>query len=293
MPGTAGPEKFGESTLRFSSSDSATEIARRLQQDRLIIRATRGLCVEHPDLSQVKRILDVGCGPGGWALEVAFAYPESEVVGIDQSRAMVDYAQTQAAVQQLHNASFKEMDIAEPLAFNDNAFEIVNARFLGSQLTRDQWSCTVQEFVRVAAPGGIVRLTESDAAGMSNSAALTRLSRLYAQRLADDRHGYFPLAQADHLCITPQLDPILRQAGCVDIREQPYALNFSVGKASYSEMYQNIRVAYKMSQPLLVDAGMISQEEADELYEQMLMEMLSDNFCALWYMLAVWGYKPD
>src|SRR5215470_15992610 len=91
MPGTAGSEKFGENNLRFASFDSATEIARRLQQDRLIIRATGGLCVEHPDLSQVKHILDIGCGPGEWALELAFAYPESEVVGIDQSRSMIDY----------------------------------------------------------------------------------------------------------------------------------------------------------------------------------------------------------
>jgi ubiquinone/menaquinone biosynthesis C-methylase UbiE len=60
----------------------------------LITKGMGGLFSERSDLSGVHRILDAACGPGGWALEVAFTYPEIEVVGFDISRAMIDYARS-------------------------------------------------------------------------------------------------------------------------------------------------------------------------------------------------------
>jgi hypothetical protein len=36
-----------------------------------------------------------------------------------------------------------------------------------------------------------------------------------------------------------------------------------------------------------------TQEKADALYQQAMDEMLSEEFCALWYLLTVWGTKPQ
>ena len=63
--------------------ESGAEMARLMEQDHLFTKGMRGLFAERSDLSHIHRILDVACGPGGWALEVAFAYPEKEVVGFD------------------------------------------------------------------------------------------------------------------------------------------------------------------------------------------------------------------
>src|SRR5437764_1037657 len=81
-----------DENVYFNDPESGAEMARLLTQDRLITRGMGGLFSERSDLSGIHRILDVACGPGGWALEVAFSYAEREVVGLDVSRAMIDYS---------------------------------------------------------------------------------------------------------------------------------------------------------------------------------------------------------
>src|SRR5437763_15648517 len=114
----------------FNAPESGAEMARLLEQDRLITKGMGGLFSERSDLSGIQRILDVGCGPGGWAQEVAFAYPEVEVVGFDVSRAMINYARTRSQVQHLDNVHFYVMDARQPLDFPNNSFDLVNARFV-------------------------------------------------------------------------------------------------------------------------------------------------------------------
>src|SRR5437588_1520651 len=103
--------------IYFNDPESGAEMARLLNQDRLITKGMGGLFAERSDLSGIHRILDVGCGPGGWALEVAFTYPEIEVVGLDISEAMINYARTQAKVRGLDNAHVSVIDARQSLDF--------------------------------------------------------------------------------------------------------------------------------------------------------------------------------
>src|SRR5947209_5536321 len=114
----------------FNDPESGAEMIRLIDQDRLITKGMGGLFAEQSDLSGINRVLDVGCGPGGWVLEMAFAYPQIEVVGFDVSEAMINYARTRAQVQHLNNAHFHVMDARQPLNFSDNSFDLVNARFV-------------------------------------------------------------------------------------------------------------------------------------------------------------------
>ncbi len=76
--------------------EQAAETARLIEQDKLFTSATGGLFPEQPDLSQTETLLDIGCGPGGWTLDVAYAYPDINVVGIDINPTMIDYGFAQA-----------------------------------------------------------------------------------------------------------------------------------------------------------------------------------------------------
>jgi hypothetical protein len=38
--------------------------------------------------------------------------------------------------------------------------------------------------------------------------------------------------------------------------------------------------------------GLITKEDFDSTYQQMLAEMLADNFCGLSFALTTWGQKP-
>src|SRR5258708_3157755 len=49
-------------------AENAAEMARLLLQDQLLTRAMGGPLAEQVDMSQVHRVLDIGCGPGGWVL---------------------------------------------------------------------------------------------------------------------------------------------------------------------------------------------------------------------------------
>src|SRR5438105_1031571 len=82
----------------FIDHESAGEMARLLDQDRLYTEAMGGFFSERSDLSDLHRMLDIGCGPGGWVQELAFAFPDKEFVGTDISEAMIKYARAQAKV---------------------------------------------------------------------------------------------------------------------------------------------------------------------------------------------------
>ncbi|QBD77834.1 class I SAM-dependent methyltransferase [Ktedonosporobacter rubrisoli] len=291
LPPKQSKQLYSRRQNYFIDADSGAEIARQMRQEMLITPAMGGLFVEHPDLSQVDRILDIYCGPGSWSLELAYMYPEIEVVGIDTNRNMIDYARAQARVQGLENVYFQTMNPKNLLDFPDGSFDIVNARFIAPYLYKRDWPAVLHEFARVTCPGGIIRLTEFDEMGLSNSAACNKMARLYAQALHHNGQSFHPLPDGPHLCITPMLAAFLEKAGCQNIQEKLHALNYSVGSEAYHSNYENLKVAYKLGQPFLLQMEVATQQELDELYEQMLLEMLADDFHAIWYFLTVWGYK--
>src|SRR5690349_5133064 len=110
-------------------ANNPTELARLINQDRVITHAMGGALMGISNLVKLRNILDLGCGPGGWALDSAFLLPEAEVEGFDASRPMVDYANARAHSQRLSNVSFGVMDITRPFELPDTSFDVVNARF--------------------------------------------------------------------------------------------------------------------------------------------------------------------
>lgn len=276
----------------FIDSESAAEMARLLRQERLLTEAMGSLFPPDLDLSEVHDVLDIACGPGGWSQEVAFKYQDIEVVGIDISKSMVDYATAQAQVQGLDNASFVLMDATKPLAFPTSSFDFVNTRSIIGFMHKERWPDVVQEMVRVVRPGGTVRLTEFDGGGLSNSPGLERLNKILTLAFYQNGRSFTPMPDGQNWGITPMLGHFLQQAGCLNVRQQAYVLDFSAGTEANISNYENFKVAYKLVQPFLVKTNVASQEELDTLYNQMLAEMMQPDFRALWYYLGVWGQKP-
>ena len=76
-----------------------------------------------------ERALDVACGTGGLACELAAAVgPAGRVVGVDLSQAMVDAATARAAEGGLRNTRFQRMD-AQALALPDASFDVITCCF--------------------------------------------------------------------------------------------------------------------------------------------------------------------
>jgi ubiquinone/menaquinone biosynthesis C-methylase UbiE len=268
---------------------SGAEKARLIEQDRHFTRGMGGLLPDLADLPGIERVLDVACGPGGWALELAQAYPHMQVVGIDIDKGMIDYANAQARASGLENASFSVMNAIEPLDFANEAFDLVNARFMAGFLPTTAWSAVLQEFVRVVRSGGTIRLTESEWGGCTSAAYEQSLS--FTIR-AMQRAGQLFSPDDRHVGVTPMVRRLLSDTGCLNIREVAYALDFSTGTDIHMELYQDLWIAQKLLQPFHTAMGVATQQEVDEIYERIPVEMLSDDFYGILYLTTVLGEKP-
>jgi ubiquinone/menaquinone biosynthesis C-methylase UbiE len=270
-------------------AESGTEMARLINQERLLTRVMGGVFPEHFDLSHVSHILDIGCGPGGWVLDVAFENPKINVMGVDISQQMVEYARAHAEAQGMNNASFQVMNVLEALEFDDNSFDIVNARYIQAFMMKTSWAPVMKEIMRILRPGGTLLLTEGEWS-VSNSPAFEKMSAMLTRVGTVTGRSFSP--DGRHIGITPMLGRFLRDAGFVDIQKKAHALDFSAGTEDYGDTYQDLMAGLKLLEPYLVRAKMTTEEEFDELYQQALAELMLDSFCAVGYMLTVWGKKP-
>lgn len=103
-------------------------------------------------LIQPRSILDAGCGPGCWAIDMCRAFPRSRVVGFDIN-----------ATSMLHrpdNYSFVQGSLLEPLPFADNSFDYVHQRLMWAAIPTWSWRSVLTELVRVTTPGGYLELFE-------------------------------------------------------------------------------------------------------------------------------------
>lgn len=270
--------------------ESGAEMARLLEQDRVVSLAMGGLVSERPDLSGLHHILDLACGPGGWTQELAFAHPECEVLGVDISTAMIDFARQQAAIQHLENLQFEVMDITGPLSLSDETFDLVNARTIAGFMSPSDWPQLLQECRRILRSGGILRLTEAEW-GFTNAQALEKLCSLV--NLALFRAGKTLSPNGYYLGITPLLGLFLRQAGFRNIGKKAHALDYSAGTEAYYSYFKDLSAMFPLLRPFLLKTGVVtSPEEFEQLYQTAQAEMLQEDFCILGYALTAWGEKP-
>ncbi|WP_323190820.1 class I SAM-dependent methyltransferase [Halostella sp. PRR32] len=104
--------------------------------------ATRALL---PDLTD-RRVLDAGCGVGdhvGWLLDRGAA-----VVGIDASEPAVESCRRRYG----DRADFGQIDLTEPLPFDDGAFDVVLSHLVLDHLS--EWRPVFDEFRRVLTAEG-------------------------------------------------------------------------------------------------------------------------------------------
>ncbi|KAI8391346.1 uncharacterized protein BYT42DRAFT_556542 [Radiomyces spectabilis] len=132
------------------------------------------------------RVLDVGCGPGSWTMEIAGEYPRSQIVGIDI---------TQMFPRDIKpaNCIFRQCNVLTGLPFEECTFDYVFMRFISKGVEVDQWGPLIAELVRVLKPGGWIELVEGDTelhrAGPMTRQHHERLIELVESRCLDPNAG--------------------------------------------------------------------------------------------------------
>jgi ubiquinone/menaquinone biosynthesis C-methylase UbiE len=267
--------------------ESPAEQVRLAKQD-IFLNEMLGADLLPPDLLLERerpiQILDIGSGPGTWALNVAHRYPNTQITGIDISEVNVKYANAQVRVELKDDrVSFEAMDATKPLDFSDNSFDMVNARAVNGFLTLATWQTLMSELIRVVCPGGIVRIIESDFLGRTTSAAYDRLQDLLLKVSKKD-----PTRIS---AATPRLRFFFERAGFTDLQDRAYCIDFSAGAPAHDACVENFTVAFELIRPYIVGLGLTSTEEYDQLRNQAIAEMYSADFGGIWFWRAMWGRK--
>jgi ubiquinone/menaquinone biosynthesis C-methylase UbiE len=269
------------------NAESATEMARLMLQDRLVNKMVGGLFPERENLDGINSILDIGCGPGGWTLDVARSYPKKEITGIDISDTMLTYAKEQKKLHELKNIHFKKMDVRQKLAFPNQSFDLINIRAATGYITRRTWPLLLQECARITRPGGVLRVSETDRIGLTNSLPFEKYAHYFTHLLAKLEYGF--AVDTYTFGMSPMLGKVFQDAGYGDMHMKSYVLDFSYGTAFHPIQLQNIEISFQLLQPRLIEMGIAAQEELESTYEAVIQDLRSETFCGLCYLFTLWG----
>lgn len=290
MPTPAEPRREHPSTYIVQNRSSEEELTRLQIQDRVVTRGMGGVLAEQSNIEALQRVLDVGCGTGGWLLDVAQAYPTLTLLnGVDVSLQMVEYARQQASEQQVSDrVEFQVMDALRRLEFPADFFDLVNHRLSSSYLRTWDWPKLLQEYQRVCKRGGIVRVSELDAIVENTSPALTQLMGMFTQAFRQAGHFF----ASDSHGVTGELPRLLRQAGLENVQTRSYMLVHRAGTHEGQIFFENMKLVYRTAVPFL-QKWVRLPDDYEQIYQQMLSELQQPDFTATWHMLTAWGINVN
>ncbi|WP_069802814.1 class I SAM-dependent methyltransferase [Thermogemmatispora onikobensis] len=231
-------------------------------------------------IEQPRRILDVGCGTGQWAFELAHQFPHAEVVGLDLE-------QVKPSASPPPNYRFVQGDILQGLPFDNNSFDFVHQRLLIAAIPQPAWPGAVQELARVTAPGGWVELVETGTAledWLPSGPATQEIYTLSAQL------GALRGLDAEGL-VMRSLARYLEEAGLVNTHYYPFAVPLGEwGGRIGSLMALNVYEGWKgISAPIAARFGR-SEQEILQLIEQAYQEWT--QFRTQLHFAVAYGQKP-
>jgi ubiquinone/menaquinone biosynthesis C-methylase UbiE len=276
------------STYVVQDRDNQEEFTRLRLQDQMLTASMGGVLPEQPDPSSFRRVLDIGCGTGGWLIEAAKTYPAiTQLFGVDISGKMLGYARAQSEVNQVNDrVEFVVMDALRMLEFPTGFFDLVNMRFAHSWIRTWEWPKLLQEAQRVSKPGGTIRFTELDPGTESSSAAFNRLNHLSIQ--AFHRAGHYFTPNGDG--ITAYLARLMHQHSVRHVQTRTYTIKYHAGTPEGQLFIENMKLGSQTVLPFLRKWTRLP-DDYEDIHQQMLMEMQAPDFVATWEVLTAWGNK--
>ncbi len=276
------------STYIVQDRSNQQELTRMAIQDQLLTVSMGGVLPEQTSPLSLQRVLDVGCGPGGWLIEMAKTNPSiTQLIGVDISDKMLDYARAQALAQQVdERVTFQKMDALRMLEFPQAYFDLVNQRLGSSYLRNWDWRKLLQEYRRVLRPNGILRITEGDMVTESSSPSYLRFNQLIFQAL--NQAGHFLVAEPNG--VTSQLSNLMTQYGFQQIQTRTSQVSYLSGTPLGQRYFEDASHASHTLLPFLQKWLNVPQDYQD-ICQQMLHDMQQPDFSATWNLLTVWG-KP-
>ncbi len=288
MSSSDGPRQEHPSTYIVQDRSNEDEMLRLQLQDKLTTEMMGGVLPEQENPGAFQSVLDVGCGTGGWLIEVAKTYPHiSRLIGVDVSSRMLDFARAQAVAEGLsERIEFLMMDALRMLEFPDEHFDLVNQRLGNSYLRTWDWPKLLQEYKRVTRLYGVIRITEGDIYIESSSPALTRLFDLV--QVAFENAGYFftPGSRG----VLDELSDLLSRHDIHEVQTRSYVHIHQVGTPEGALFVEDMARLFRTIKPFL-QKWIRLPEDYEAIYQQMLGEIQQPDFVGQARVLTAWGRK--
>ncbi|HZO73993.1 MAG TPA: class I SAM-dependent methyltransferase [Ktedonobacteraceae bacterium] len=275
-------------------SEELDKIKRIMDQASFVTHGMGELLSEEP--SNVCNVLELGCGPGEWALSLAQRYPHLHVTGIDIEEKLIAYAKMQAEAAELSNVTFQRLsafnlpkrnDLPTLDTFPDASFDLINGRFFGTLVSRELWYEVLQQCYRLLCPGGILQFTDH-APITTNSPAVDEWLELVF--LAQLKRGQKRCKSESAIIVQSTL---LEEKGFHIVGKKPYAIDFSFGQAAHNSMSTILLREVEEHQTFLSKTmNLITMENYEALKERMLAEFQAPEFKGIWFLCTVKGKRP-
>ncbi|MBA2682751.1 MAG: class I SAM-dependent methyltransferase [Ktedonobacteraceae bacterium] len=286
MESESGEKKEQPSTYMVQDRSSQEEMERLRVQDQMFTTNMGGVLPEQSDPTRFRRVADVGCGTGGWLIELAEAYPSIKtLVGVDISVRMINYARQQASDQGVSDrVEFHVMDALRMIEFPKGYFDLVNQRFNFSYLRTWDWPNLLQKYQYAAHIGGVIRITEGALFLESTSPALNTLDDLVLDAFWRAGHLFTP----GHTGVTSALPDLLHQQGLSNVQTRVIPTEYVAGTDTCSAFANDMRLAFRTMLPFLRKWTKVP-DNYDQIYQQALTEMQQPDFRANGQLVTVWG----
>ncbi|SRR6266487_2597375 len=281
---------FAQDSTYILNAESAVETVRLVEQARRVSFHT-GLFPKGVEITEQMKILDIGCGPGTWALDVAFALPNATVIGIDVNETLVRHAELMGVTQSIHNVAFEVLNALKHLgSLGTNTFDLVHLRFASSWVPRECWCRMLAEIYDLLKAGGYGLFTEGEWPS-TTSPALRTFHRLLWEAMDHARIG--PSPQTDKQAVIVELGKLLYRAGFSQVQLESYAIDFSRhNQQDHRIWFNNVVVLLHLVKPFL-EQYVKTEIDLDGLHSEMVRQMWHEDFCGIGSIYSYYARKPE
>lgn len=232
-------------------------------------------------LGSPREILDVGCGTGRWAREMAQQFPNATVIGTDLQEPSVD-EQSNAGSQELRpaNYTFVPGNVFEGLPFPDASFDFVHQRLLFFGIPANKWQDVFNELYRLTRPGGWAESVEgsitAEPHGPIAEILTEKLLGAMLPRGMDPRYS-------------SRIGEFMQQAGFSNVQVRTIGLPIGSWGGRIGKMVAtDLNTINQATRPLYMRDGM-SAEEFDALIQKMQQEW--EDYRSRWIFHIAYGQR--
>ncbi|KAG0306565.1 hypothetical protein BGZ97_000703 [Linnemannia gamsii] len=223
------------------------------------------------------RVIDLGCGPATWTMDMATDLTAVNFVGVDISPIYP------AAIHP-RNCAFSRECIVSGLTQPDCSFDVAYQRNVAPGFTLEHWTRSIAEAYRILKPGGYFESVETDVrvhdAGPMTNACFDHMVMSMASRSVDP-------------AVVRSLDKLMISAGFVDVRVVEYRVPLGEYGGKLGQLWkQNMTAIMETVKPHLAKAGHIGEQQAGEMISEMGRETKSGDFRSFQTVYVTYGRKP-